>query len=91
MSKMLEVTSQSLFTQDKISLKSLNGLGGKDLGVKVLLKETVLPSARDSGPDSQESQPSAESLSQLHSLIMCLGTAWFQGGESYYFQMFFLR
>lgn len=41
MSKMLEVTSQSLFTQNKIALKSLNGLGGKDLGVKVLFKETA--------------------------------------------------
>lgn len=33
-------------------------------------------------------QPSAESLSRLHSWIMCLHTAWWQRGENYYFQMF---
>lgn len=33
-------------------------------------------------------QPSAESLSRLHSWIMCSHTAWWQRGENYYFQMF---
>ena len=60
-------------------------LGGKDLSFKVLFKEIVLPTTQDSGPDSQESQPSAESLSQLHSLIMCLCTAWLQGGRELLF------
>lgn len=56
-------------------------LGGKDLGFKVSFKEIVLPATQDSGPDSQESQPGAESLRQLHSLIMCLCTACLQGGR----------
>lgn len=40
-------------------------LGGKDLGFKVLFKEIVLPTTQDSGSDSQESQPSAESLASF--------------------------
>lgn len=63
-------------------------LGGKNRDFKVLFKEIVLSTTQDSGPDSQESQPSAESLSQFHSLIMCCAQLGCKVGENYYFQMF---
>lgn len=62
----------------------MNDLAGRTLVSKSYLNQMCLQLLRIQGL----TQPSAESLSRLHSWIMCSHTAWWQRGENYYFQMF---
>lgn len=77
-----------MLKQNKVSLSVI--LDGKNPGFKVLFK-LAAPATQDPGPDSQESQPSAESLSQPHSLVIACAQLGGKVGENYYFQMLLLK
>lgn len=57
MSKMLEVTSYSLFKQNKIPLTSFNGPECKDLGFEIFFKEIVLQPLRILGLTHRRASP----------------------------------